>query len=132
MPSRGLVPRWRGNEKADAPDLIAEVLSPGTSAKDLRDKKALYERAGVRGYLVVGPPAMERRGHLGTHSECRPRSVTAPCRRVGPDSPSAGSRDTRRLRGRLSSLPASAIRPEPDPQGRRRSSRQPASGSPLA
>jgi len=38
-----------------APDLIAEVLSPGTSAKDLRDKKALYERAGVREYLVVDP-----------------------------------------------------------------------------
>ncbi|MBV5275214.1 MAG: Uma2 family endonuclease [Lamprocystis purpurea] len=38
-----------------APDLIVEVLSPGTSAKDLRDKKALYERAGVREYLVVDP-----------------------------------------------------------------------------
>ena len=48
-------PRWRGNERAGAPDLIVEVLSPGTSAKDLRDKKALYERAGVREYLVVDP-----------------------------------------------------------------------------
>ncbi|WP_295437144.1 Uma2 family endonuclease [uncultured Thiodictyon sp.] len=38
-----------------APDLIVEVLSPGTSAKDLRDKKALYERAGVPEYLVVDP-----------------------------------------------------------------------------
>jgi Uma2 family endonuclease len=38
-----------------APDLIVEVLSPGTSAKDLRDKKALYEGAGVREYLVVDP-----------------------------------------------------------------------------
>jgi Uma2 family endonuclease len=38
-----------------APDLICEVLSPGTSARDLRDKKALYERAGVREYLVVDP-----------------------------------------------------------------------------
>lgn len=37
------------------PDLIIEVLSPGTSAKDLRDKKALYERAGVSEYLVVDP-----------------------------------------------------------------------------
>lgn len=37
------------------PNLIVEVLSPGTSAKDLRDKKALYERAGVREYLVVDP-----------------------------------------------------------------------------
>ena len=38
-----------------APDLIVEVLSPGTSAKDLRAKKALYERAGVREYLVIDP-----------------------------------------------------------------------------
>jgi len=40
---------------AGAPDLIIEVLSPGSSAKDLREKKALYERAGVREYLVVDP-----------------------------------------------------------------------------
>ena len=38
-----------------APDLVIEVLSPATSAKDLRQKKALYERAGVREYLVVDP-----------------------------------------------------------------------------
>ena len=38
-----------------APDLVIEVLSPGTSAKDLRPKKALYERTGVREYLVVDP-----------------------------------------------------------------------------
>jgi Uma2 family endonuclease len=34
---------------------VIEVLSPATSAKDLRQKKALYERAGVREYLVVDP-----------------------------------------------------------------------------
>ncbi len=37
------------------PDLVVEVLSPGTAAKDLRQKKALYERSGVREYLVVDP-----------------------------------------------------------------------------
>jgi Uma2 family endonuclease len=37
------------------PDLIVEVLSPETSARDLRPKKALYERSGVREYLVVDP-----------------------------------------------------------------------------
>ena len=38
-----------------APDLIVEVLSPGTAARDLRPKKALYERAGVKEYVVVDP-----------------------------------------------------------------------------
>jgi Uma2 family endonuclease len=38
-----------------APDLIVEVLSPGTAARDLRQKKALYERAGVREYLLIDP-----------------------------------------------------------------------------
>lgn len=38
-----------------APELVIEVLSPHTAARDLRDKKALYERAGVREYLVIDP-----------------------------------------------------------------------------
>lgn len=38
-----------------APDLIFEVLSPGTALKDMREKKALYERAGVREYVVIDP-----------------------------------------------------------------------------
>lgn len=38
-----------------APDLIVEVLSPGTAARDLRQKKALYEGSCVREYLVVDP-----------------------------------------------------------------------------
>ncbi len=41
-----------------APDLVVEVLSPGTSAKDLREKKWLYQRSGVREYLVVDPLEM--------------------------------------------------------------------------
>jgi len=31
-----------------APDVVIEGLSPGTAMKDLRDKKALYERSGVK------------------------------------------------------------------------------------
>ncbi|WP_089726385.1 Uma2 family endonuclease [Candidatus Thiosymbion oneisti] len=38
-----------------APEVVIEVLSPTTSAKDLRQKKALYERARVREYLVIDP-----------------------------------------------------------------------------
>ena len=38
-----------------APELVVEILSPGTSAKDLREKKWLYQRAGVREYIVVDP-----------------------------------------------------------------------------
>lgn len=38
-----------------APDLVVEVLSPSTAALDLRQKKALYERAGVREYVLIDP-----------------------------------------------------------------------------
>jgi Uma2 family endonuclease len=38
-----------------APDFVVEILSPSTSRKDLREKKALYERAGVAEYLVLDP-----------------------------------------------------------------------------
>lgn len=41
-----------------APDLVVEVLLPGTAAKDMRDKKWLYQRSGVREYLVVDPLEM--------------------------------------------------------------------------
>lgn len=38
-----------------APDLVIEVLSPSTALKDMREKKALYQRAGVREYIVIEP-----------------------------------------------------------------------------
>jgi Uma2 family endonuclease len=38
-----------------APDLIVEVLSPRTALKDMREKKSLYERSGVREYVVIAP-----------------------------------------------------------------------------
>lgn len=38
-----------------APDLIIEVLSPGTSKSDLTKKKPVYEKAGVKEYWVVDP-----------------------------------------------------------------------------
>ena len=38
-----------------APDLIVEVLSPATALKDKREKKGLYERYGVKEYIIIEP-----------------------------------------------------------------------------
>lgn len=38
-----------------APTIIVEILSPNTSAKDLREKMRVYERAGVPEYWVISP-----------------------------------------------------------------------------
>lgn len=38
-----------------APALVIEILSPDSSPRDKRSKRALYERAGVREYWVVDP-----------------------------------------------------------------------------
>lgn len=38
-----------------APDLVVEVLSPGTENKDKRDKKAVYEKYGVKEYWLAHP-----------------------------------------------------------------------------
>jgi Uma2 family endonuclease len=35
-----------------SPDLVIEILSPGNSSKEMRDKKQLYEECGVREYLI--------------------------------------------------------------------------------
>ncbi len=38
-----------------APDLVIEILSPSTAAKDLREKFLLYESVGVKEYWIVDP-----------------------------------------------------------------------------
>ena len=38
-----------------APDLVVEILSPGTSKKDTNEKFDLYEETGVKEYWIVHP-----------------------------------------------------------------------------
>ncbi len=38
-----------------APDLVIEVLSPSTAHRDKGDKKALYEKHGVKEYWIISP-----------------------------------------------------------------------------
>jgi Uma2 family endonuclease len=38
-----------------APDLIVEILSPGNSRTEMRDKFELYQEAGVLEYWIVSP-----------------------------------------------------------------------------
>ena len=38
-----------------APDVVFEILSPSTTKRDLDDKFKLYERAGVKEYIIADP-----------------------------------------------------------------------------
>lgn len=38
-----------------APDLIVEILSPGNSKREMKDKFELYQESGVREYWIVDP-----------------------------------------------------------------------------
>ena len=47
--------KMQENKIEGAPDLIVEVLSPSTAYYDLKHKKTIYEKHGVREYWVVDP-----------------------------------------------------------------------------
>jgi Uma2 family endonuclease len=38
-----------------APDIVVEILSPGNSAKEMKNKYEVYEQAGVKEYWIVIP-----------------------------------------------------------------------------
>ena len=38
-----------------APDLVVEVISPSNRAHDVRRKRVLYARAGIREYWLIDP-----------------------------------------------------------------------------
>ncbi len=42
-----------------SPDLVIEVLSPGTQVFDLTKKKKVYEKSGVKEYWIVDPFTMQ-------------------------------------------------------------------------
>ncbi|TVR67635.1 MAG: Uma2 family endonuclease, partial [Spirochaetaceae bacterium] len=42
-----------------APDLVVEVISPGTAMRDQTEKRGIYERGGVREYWIANPTTLE-------------------------------------------------------------------------
>lgn len=55
-----------------APDLVIEVLSPGTWRFDKEDKRDEYERSGVKEYWMVEPGAKTTEGFVLQHNEFQP------------------------------------------------------------
>ena len=47
-----------------APNLVIEILSPGTAKYDLNEKKAVYERCGVTEYWIVDPADRSTTGYF--------------------------------------------------------------------
>ena len=45
-----------------APDLIIEIISPGSKNIDLIKKKKVYEKAGVKEYWIINPTSKECTG----------------------------------------------------------------------
>ena len=58
-----------------APDLVIEVLSPGTAMNDRRHKKDAYEAHGVREYWIVDPRSLSIEQYILTDGKFILRDV---------------------------------------------------------
>jgi Uma2 family endonuclease len=58
-----------------APDLVIEILSPGTWRIDKEDKKYEYERSGVKEYWMVEPDDKSTEGFALVNGEFQPLPV---------------------------------------------------------
>ncbi len=47
-----------------APDLVIEILSPSNAYYDLRQKKDIYEKYGVKEYIIVDPIAFSAESYV--------------------------------------------------------------------
>ncbi|HEY4198663.1 MAG TPA: Uma2 family endonuclease [Mucilaginibacter sp.] len=47
-----------------APDLIIEILSPSNAYYDLRQKKDIYQKYGVKEYIIIDPIALNAELHV--------------------------------------------------------------------
>jgi len=56
---QAMPPPQEGDFLKVVPDLVVEILSPSTASHDRGEKRAIYERSGVREYWLVDPRARE-------------------------------------------------------------------------
>lgn len=53
-----------------APDLVIEVISPSTKLRDRREKRILYEKYGVKEYIIICPfDKLAERFYLGKNNK---------------------------------------------------------------
>lgn len=57
------------NRLMGAPDLVIEILSPSTAYYDLMQKKDIYERFGVKEYLIIDPIRKGAEQHILENEE---------------------------------------------------------------
>lgn len=70
-------------EIAGPPDLVIEILSPGTEERDRSHKKTLYARYGVREYWIVDPKANTVEAHSLTADGYRSPRIYASTDELG-------------------------------------------------